>query len=85
MATLDEEEETFSVEFNRFYLNYPMNHYALYGFGSNDGGRLGLKDMKNVVEPKILPRLGSSKIVGVYSAASHTFVCRDLLLIRNKI
>ncbi len=74
LGALDEDEENFTIEFNRFYISYPMNHYSLYGFGSNDGGRLGLKDTKNVVEPKVLPKLGSNRIVGVYSAASHTFV-----------
>ena len=74
LAALDKPEEKFAIDLNRFYLHFPVNGYALYGFGSNEGGRIGLRDVKTTFEPKILPNAGLNKIVAIFSAGSHSFV-----------
>jgi hypothetical protein len=71
---LDAEDEKFSVDFNRFYLHFPWVYYEVYGLGSNEGGRLGMKDVKAVLEPRPVPNVGKNKIVAILSAAGHSFV-----------
>lgn len=74
LHVLDEEDEKVNLSFNRFYLHFPANFYETYGFGSNEGGRIGLKDLKNTVEPKLIPRIGTNKIANIVSASNHSFV-----------
>lgn len=71
---MDEDEEKLNIPFNRFYLHFPWIYYEAYGFGSNDSGKLGLKDLKMTPEPKILSGLGKKKIIGIYSGMNHTIV-----------
>jgi len=74
LESLDNENEKLTLNFNKFYLHFPVSNYSLYGFGSNENGRLGLKDAKTNIEFKQIPRFGINEITGIYSGGSHTIV-----------
>ena len=71
---LEEEDKNISIPFSKFYFHFPWVYYETYGFGTNEGGRLGLKDLTTTSAPKVLSGLGMKKIVGICSGMSHTFV-----------
>ena len=62
------------MENNRFYLQFPCETYITFAFGLNEGGRIGLKEVKNTEEPKQLPELAGVQIKTITSAMKHTFV-----------
>lgn len=62
------------MENNRFYLQFPCETYITFGFGLNESGRIGLKDVKNTDEPKPIPELAGVQVKTITSAMKRTFV-----------
>ena len=77
-----ENENSIEVPFNKCYFHYPWIYYETYGFGTNEGGRLGFKDLANTPIPKIVKGLGMKKPVAIYTGMSHTFVFYQLIFCR---
>lgn len=69
-----ENENSIEVPYNKCYLSFPWIYYETYGFGSNEGGRLGLKDLINTSIPKTITGLGMKKPIAIHSGMNHTFV-----------
>ena len=79
LRVLTEGEKDVKIRFSRFYVHYPYAGSQVFAFGSNDGGRLGLKDTKTTAGPVTIPGLGLQKILSIYSGGSHTIVQRFVM------
>ena len=86
LHSIDKNEEKVTIGFNKLYVHIPKDCYTVYAFGSNEGGRLGLKDIKGTTEPKSLSRIGTNRIAAIYSAGSHTILVdsKDVLYSSGK-
>ena len=76
-----EEKTNINANFNRIYIRFPFEGTPIYGIGSNEGGRLGLKEIANADKFTFIPEFSREKILGIYSNGSHTLVaCKGSLL-----
>ena len=75
LPSLNREEETLKSSFNQFYVHFPYETYASYALGNNEGGKLGLKDLKeNLAEPQIIPELLKMQIKAGVSHLNHSIL-----------
>ena len=74
LPSIESEECKFKVEGNSFYVSFPFDTYSTYGFGCNEGGKLGLKDAKQSEEPSAIPELANVNVKAIASLGRHTQV-----------
>ena len=74
LPQIDSEECKFVVDSNRFYLNFPCDTYTTYGFGSNEGGRLGLRDTSSCNAPTAIPELATVQVKSLVSSGRRSLV-----------
>ena len=86
LPSIEGEESKFLVEGNRFYLHFPCDTFSTFAMGINDGGQLGLKEIKSADEPKIIPELAGTQIKAFVSGNKHTAAVstKDVILSTGK-
>ena len=69
------ESFTYAHPFNKLYIQFPVNLYTVYAFGSYEGGRMGSKKKEDFTHnPFIISELTGLKIKQFQSAGSHSLV-----------
>ena len=71
LPSIEKDKTKFTVPGNSCYVQFPCDTYATYAFGSSEGGKLGIRDLKTD-EPQLVHELGNLQIKAIVSGGKHT-------------
>ena len=77
LERINDKETTLNINFNRIYITFQIEQASCYGFGSNEGGRLGVGSIETVKSPVEIKEVGCGRVSKVYSADSHTILIKE--------
>ena len=64
----------YTDDFNRFYVQYPVKTFDMYGFGSNAEGELGLQGVESITKPELISDIKHNRIEAIYTGKNYTII-----------